>query len=110
MATAAAALTARARREIQHHFFAADAVRPDRTVPFEAQNGFERRQFDKLRAKDIIREPAPGKYWLDVVAYDIELRRRHQIQRTALLAVIAVLLLVVLVGAMTGSHVRNLPH
>ena len=104
MATAAAALIARARREIQHHFFAADAVRPDRAVSFSPENNFERSQFEKMRGKDIIREVAPGKYWLDVVAYDIELRQRHRIQKIALLAVIAVLALVVGLGITIGTH------
>jgi len=104
MATAAAALIARARREIQHHFFAADAVRPDRAVTFEPENRLERSQFEKMRAKDIIREAKPGEYWLDVVAYDIELRQRHRIQKIALLAVIAVLMIVVAFGAVIGTH------
>ena len=91
MATAAAALIARARREIQHHFFAADAVRPDRAVSFSPENNFERSQFEKMRGKDIIREVAPGKYWLDV-------------QKIALLAVIAVLALVVGLGITIGTH------
>ena len=104
MATAAAALIARARREIQHHFFAADAVRPDRAVSFSPENNFERSQFEKMRAKDIIREVAPGEYWLDVVTYDVELRRRHQIQRYALLTVIAALLIVVGFGVTIGTH------
>ena len=63
MATAAAALTARARRQIQHHFFSADAVRPDRALSFEPSNGFERRQFGRMRTRDVIREESPGKYW-----------------------------------------------
>jgi hypothetical protein len=44
MATTAAALIARARREIQHHFFSEDAVRPDRAIGFEPANEFQQRQ------------------------------------------------------------------
>ena len=91
MATTAAALAARARREIQHHFFAADAVRPDRALAFDPANSFERRQFERMRARDIIREAKPGDYWLDVVAYDVDLRARFRRVRTALLVVIALL-------------------
>ena len=101
MATAAAALTARARRQIQHHFFAADAVRPDRALPFEPANNFERRQFKMMRRLGIILEPTPGKYWLDVVAYDVELRRRHRIVRTVLLVIIAILVIGILTGFFT---------
>ena len=99
MATAAAALIARARREIQHHFFSNDAVRPDRAVPFEPENHIERRQFERMVGRGIIREESPGKYWLDVVAYDVDLRARHRRVKIALLVVIGVLIIVLLVGA-----------
>ena len=99
MATAAAALIARARREIQHHFFSNDAVRPDRAVPFEPDNHIEVRQFERMVSRGIIREEGPGKYWLDVVAYDVDLRARHQRVKIALLAVIAALIIVLLIGA-----------
>ena len=109
MATAAAALIARARREIQHHFFAADAVRPDRAVPFDPENGIERRQFEKMRAEDIILEAKPGEYWLDVVAYDVELRRRHTIQRYIILVLLAAFLAAVMLGVFAATG-RNLMH
>jgi hypothetical protein len=90
MATAAAALTARARREIQHQFFAADAVRPDRAIGFTPANGFEERQFARLRNLDVIREDMAGRYWLDLPAYDVVVRARHERVRAALIAVIVV--------------------
>ncbi|MEO7278225.1 MAG: hypothetical protein ABIW33_09415 [Sphingomicrobium sp.] len=92
----AAALVARARREIQHHFFSADAVRPDRALPFEPGSGIERRQFERMRGRNIVREESPGKYWMDVVAYDVDLRRRHRIVKNALFLVIAILIVVLL--------------
>lgn len=88
MATAAAAMTARARREIQHQFFAADAVRPDRAIPFDPANGFERRQFDRLRDRGIVREDMSRRYWLDLPAYDNLIRERHARVRTALIVVL----------------------
>ena len=96
MATAAAALVARARREIQHHFFSHDAVRPDRAVAFDPGNGIERRQFERMRGRGIIHEEGTGKYWLDVVAYDVDLRARHRTVKTILLIIIAVLIAVLL--------------
>lgn len=62
MATAAAALAARARREIQHAFFSADAVRPDRAIAFCPDNGFEERQFARLHRNGAIHEERPGLY------------------------------------------------
>jgi hypothetical protein len=91
MATAAAALTARARREIQHQIFSADAVRPDRAIAFEPANGFEQRQFDRLRDRDIVREVSAGRYWLDLPGYDDLLRERHARVRVALIAVLVLL-------------------
>ena len=106
MATAAAALIARARREIQHHFFAADAVRPDRALPFEPASGIERRQFERMRGRHIIREEQPGNYWLDVVAYDVDLRARHRRIRTALLVVIAILIVAMLASGSLATLTR----
>jgi len=88
MASAAAALAARARREIQHQFFAADAVRPDRAIAFSPANHFEERQFARLRNRDIVREDMAGRYWLDLPAYDTYLRARHARLRGALLTVV----------------------
>ena len=88
MATAAAAAVAKARRDVQHHFFSHDAVRPDRAVEFEPLKIIEERQFERMRSRGIIREAKPGLYWLDVVAYDIDLRQRHTVLRTVLLILV----------------------
>ena len=93
MASAAAAAVAKARREIQHHFFSNDAVRPDRAVRFEADRMIERRQFERMRAAGIIHEAKPGTYWLDVVAYDVDLRARFARVRLVLLALVIVLMI-----------------
>lgn len=94
MATAAAAAIAKARRDIQHHFFSNDAVRADRAVAFEPRSGIQRRQFERMRSRGILHEAGPGLYWLDVVAYDIDLRQRFTRVRTVLL----IMLLAALVG------------
>ncbi len=89
MATAAvAAAVARARRDIQHHFFSHDAVRPDRAVAFEPYSRIQERQFERMRSRGIIREAQPGLFWLDVVAYDIDLRQRFSRVRMLLLALV----------------------
>ena len=89
MATAAvAAAVARATREIQHHFFSHDAVRPDRAVAFHPGKRIEERQFERMRSRGIIREAKPGLFWLDVVAYDIDLRQRFTRVRWLLLVMV----------------------
>jgi len=90
MATAAAAAMARARREVQHHFFSQDAVRPDRAVPFQPARRIEQRLFQGMLNRGIIREAQPGTYWLDVVAYDIDLSGRyHRIKIALAFALVA---------------------
>ncbi|OYQ28267.1 hypothetical protein CHU93_09125 [Sandarakinorhabdus cyanobacteriorum] len=98
MATAAAAVVAKARRDIQHHFFAADAVRPDRAVPFAPAGGIESRQFEAMRARGIILAEGSDRYWLDVVAYDADLQQRYRRVRIILwvaVAAVAIELLVI---------------
>ncbi len=103
MASAAAALAARARREIQHQFFAADAVRPDRAIAFAPANHFEERQFTRLRDRDIVREEMSGRYWLDLPAYDTYLRERHARLRGALLTVVVLLAALALFTVLAGT-------
>ena len=90
MATGAAAAIARARRDVQHHFFSQDAVRPDRAVAFEPSRMIEQRQFERMQSRGIIREASPGTYWLDVVAYDLDLQQRYRRVRIALIAVLII--------------------
>lgn len=91
MATAAAAIIARARRDIQHEFFSQDAVRADRAIAFDPTRHAQRRVFARWQRNGVIREEKPGRYWLDVTAYDVDLRRRHNRVRVALIAIIALL-------------------
>jgi hypothetical protein len=93
MATAAAAANAKARRDVQHHFFSNDAVRPDSAVPFDPASRLQRKQFERMRSVGIVHEAKPGQYWMDVVAYDIDLRRRFTLVRTILLTMVVVLLI-----------------
>ena len=91
MATAAAAAVARARRDVQHHFFSLDAVRPDRAVDFDPPTRLQRRQFERMRDRGIIHDTGDGRYWLDVVAYDVDLRARHRRVKTALIILLIIL-------------------
>ena len=102
MATAVAAAVAKARRDIQHHFFSHDAVRPDRAVTFKPHRMIQERQFERMRSRGIIREASPGRYWLDVVAYDIDLRQRFS--RVRLVLVVMVIVLAVGLGFSIGSR------
>jgi len=103
MATSAvAAMAARARREIQHRFFAADAVRPDRAIGFDPANRMEQRQFERLRQAGAVHEVSPGRYWLDLPVYDQLLRERFRRVRYILLAVIVLMALLAGYGSAGG--------
>jgi hypothetical protein len=104
MATGAAALIAKARRDIQHEFFSRDAVRPDRAIAFDPSRHFQRRVFERWLRAGVIREGSHGHYWLDVTEYDIDLRRRHNHVRIALLIVIGLLLISLAAGQLMGHR------
>lgn len=99
MATAAAALIAKARRDIQHEFFSQDAVRADRAIALDPSRRFQRRVFERWRRSGVIREEQPGRYWLDITAYDLDLRQRHTRISIALLTIIGLMA----VGLITGA-------
>lgn len=101
MATAAAAAIARARRDIQHEFFSQDAVRAERAIAFDPSRHAQRVVFERWRRAGVIQEARPGHYWLDVIAYDVDLRQRHQRVKIALLAIIGLLLVVEVVALIT---------
>lgn len=101
MATAAAAIIARARRDIQHEFFRQDAVRAERAIAFDPGRHAQRRVFERWRRAGVIHEARPGYYWLDVIAYDVDLRRRHGRLRIALLAIVGLLLIAGAAGLLT---------
>ena len=86
-------------------FFAADAVRSDRTVAFHPDNRFEERQFARLRAGGAIHEDQPGRYWLDLPAYDRLLRERFDRVRIMLIVVLLAVAAIALFGSASG-HLR----
>ena len=102
MATVIAAVVAKARRDIQHYFFKADAVRPERAVRFEPNSRVQERQFEMMRARGIIHEAKPGYFWVDIPKYDSELRRRLMTLRAVLLLVLLAALIAALAGFFTA--------
>ena len=98
MATVIAAVVARARRDIQHYFFKADAVRPERAVRFEPNSRIQERQFEFMRSRGIIHEAKPGYFWIDIPEYDSDLRRRLMALRAVLIVVLSAALVVALIA------------
>lgn len=76
MATAAAAMAARARREVEELFFDNDAFGPERAVEFEPRMPIQARYLEQLIAEGCVHEVEPGRYWLDLPAYKDRQRQR----------------------------------
>lgn len=78
MATAVAAVMAKARRDVVAHFMAHDAVTPDAAIAFAPDRRVQRRQFDRMRAAGIIHEGQVGQFYLDIPAYEAASRKRRR--------------------------------
>jgi hypothetical protein len=98
MATAAAAIIAKARRDIQHEFFSRDAVSAERAIDFDPSRHVQRRVFGQWQQAGMIQQRGDGRFWLDVAAYDTYLRGQHRRVR----AILLVLIVLLAIGAMTG--------
>lgn len=97
----AASALAKARRDIQHEFFNRDAVRADRAIAFDPSRHIQRRMFERWQRAGVIREEGTGRYWLDVIAYDLDQRQRHNRLRIVLLVIVGLLVVGVVTGLLT---------
>lgn len=95
MATAAGAIMARARREVEALFFDNNAFSPDRAVEFEPRMDVQLRYLDQLIAEGIVHQPSEGRYWLDLAAYK-EARRQRFVWSMRILVFGALVFLVIL--------------
>lgn len=73
-------------------------MRADRAIAFDPSRHAQRVVFERWRRAGVIHEARPGHYWLDVIAYDVDLRQRHSRVKVALLAIIVLLLIVEVVA------------
>ncbi|HEX5239128.1 MAG TPA: hypothetical protein VFW39_11785 [Sphingomicrobium sp.] len=93
-ATVAAAMVARARREVREHFEKHDAFDPGHAVTYDPPDRMHQRQFELLIGRGILRETGDGRYWIDREAVRLEDERRK--------AALKVVLLLLLVGLAVG--------
>lgn len=77
MATAAAAVVAKARRNIISHFMAANAVSPDSAIAFSSDRRVVRQIFDRFVAAKVVLPTPDGRYYLDVPAWDAHSKSRR---------------------------------
>ena len=96
MATAAAAIAGRLRREVEDHFFDNEAFSPDRAVDFEPRASVQERYLDQLMAEGVLFQVSDGRYWFDLKRYR-QLRHQQFIWSMRVLALGAVVFAMVFV-------------
>lgn len=55
-----------AQYRVQRHFADHRAVAPDDAIEYAPASPAERKAFDRLRQRGVIRETAPAQYWFDL--------------------------------------------
>ncbi|WP_309602119.1 hypothetical protein [Sphingomonas sp.] len=95
MATTAAALMAKARRDVVSHFMAANAVSAESAVAYAPGRNIRQREFERLCDAGVIRAAGDGRYWIDVPRFEEWSRSRR---RRVILAIAALLLIVAVMG------------
>lgn len=88
-AITAAASTAKYR--VQAHFMAHHAITPNDAIEYLPPGPRERKEFDRLRRAEIIRQSMPAYYWLDMTRLDAEERRQER--RKGPIAIVAAIVL-----------------
>ncbi|MGH7647564.1 MAG: hypothetical protein ACREND_05570 [Gemmatimonadaceae bacterium] len=78
-------------------FRRADAVSPDHAISLAEVGASEGLAFRKLRARAVLRETTPGRYYLDEPTWAAMRRLRHRLA----IAAIAILLGLVFIGVIT---------
>ena len=93
MATGAAAVVAKARRDVISHFMQSNAVSPNAAVRWVPERRIQRRMLARLARRGVLVETSPETYYLDVPAYDRwkrSVRRRVALLLTGVVAIGAV--------------------
>lgn len=75
-AIVAAAATAKYR--VQAHFMALHAIAPGDAIEYLPPGPKERKEFDRLRRAEVIRQTMPAYYWLDMTRLDADERKRER--------------------------------
>lgn len=94
MATGAAAVIARSRRDVVSHFMLADAVRPADAVAYVPTKFIDRRMFERFKRAGLVK-PGEGddRWYLDIPAYHANRLQRMRLLAVVLAVVCAALLL-----------------
>jgi hypothetical protein len=93
-----AAAMRRREQEVIDDFRAAGAISPDRAQSYTAIGLGDTLALRRLRNRAVIREAAPGAYYLDEEVWSAVRRTRHR-----LLAVVIAILVALLIGVLAGT-------
>jgi len=93
-----AAAMRRREQEVIDDFRAAGAITPDRAQSYTAIGLGDTLALRRLRNRAVIREAAPGAYYLDEEVWSAVRRTRHR-----LLAVVIAILVALLIGVLAGT-------
>ena len=74
MATTAAAVVAKARRDVMSHFLSRDAVSAEKAVPYHPDRRVRRRMFEQLQRAGVLKSGTTGWYVDTLVPRGDELR------------------------------------
>lgn len=78
MATTAAAVVAKARRDVISHFMSRDAVSADKAVPYQPDRRIRRRMFERFQDAGVLKPGRKGGHYLDVPVWDEYSRKRRR--------------------------------
>jgi hypothetical protein len=78
MATAAAAVVAKARRDVISHFMSRDAVSSAQAVPYQPDRRIRRKMFERFQDAGVLKPGAKGGWYLDVPVWDSYSRKRRR--------------------------------
>lgn len=89
---------ARARRRIANHFYAQHAISTEDAVAFLPQSRIERGQFERMLRRRVVREEQPGRYWLDIDAYQAEIEAHRRLLVPIMIVVCVIIAGLILLG------------
>jgi len=92
-ASAAAALIAISRKRVITGFREQGAETPGRAVAFQPQRRMDTGQFKRLVRSGVVKEAAPGRYWLDNEALAADLKRQRRAVLISAIVITAIFLL-----------------
>jgi hypothetical protein len=78
VATAAAAIMAKARRDVVGHFMTSNAVSPESAVAYEPSRRIQRRMFERMQRNGVLVPADKNRWFIDIPRYHESLNSRRK--------------------------------